>query len=156
MQFISVGIFNPLQELGNIILSYREAEASLQNFDQLMKKPIESRPETPVDIGPVSHLRNPSTCLTGVYKIPALYGRWRTVLTNTNPIAAYRGAGRPDIAYVIERLVSQAAVETGIDPAELLRALAPPGEAFPVTELECLLEDARQVRVFIRPFNRSP
>ncbi|HEX6008197.1 MAG TPA: xanthine dehydrogenase family protein molybdopterin-binding subunit [Burkholderiales bacterium] len=81
--------------------------------------------------GPVSHLRNPSTCLTGVYRIPALYGRWRTVLTNTNPIAAYRGAGRPDIAYVVERLVSQAAAETGTDAAELRRRNFIPPEAFP-------------------------
>jgi len=81
--------------------------------------------------GPVSHLRNPSTCLTGVYRIPALYGRWRTVLTNTNPIAAYRGAGRPDIAYVIERLASQAAAETGVDAAELRRRNFIPPEAFP-------------------------
>ena len=81
--------------------------------------------------GPVSHLRNPSTCLTGVYRIPALYGRWRTALTNTNPIAAYRGAGRPDIAYVIERLVSAAAAETGVDAAELRRRNFIPAEAFP-------------------------
>ncbi|OGA43933.1 MAG: hypothetical protein A3G24_24110 [Betaproteobacteria bacterium RIFCSPLOWO2_12_FULL_62_13] len=81
--------------------------------------------------GPVSHLRNPSTCMTGVYRIPALYGRWRTALTNTNPIAAYRGAGRPDIAYVIERLVSQAAAETGVDPVELRRRNFIPPEAFP-------------------------
>ncbi|HET7596214.1 MAG TPA: xanthine dehydrogenase family protein molybdopterin-binding subunit [Burkholderiales bacterium] len=81
--------------------------------------------------GPVSHLRNPSTCLTGVYRIPALYGRWRTALTNTNPIAAYRGAGRPDIAYVIERLVSQAAAEIGVDAAELRRRNFIPPEAFP-------------------------
>ncbi len=57
MQFISVAIFAPLQELGNIILAYREAEASLLNFEALMKKPIEQRPESPVDIGPVSHVR---------------------------------------------------------------------------------------------------
>ncbi len=81
--------------------------------------------------GPVSHLRNPSTCMTGVYRIPALYGRWRTALTNTNPIAAYRGAGRPDIAYVVERLVSQAAAETGVDAAELRRRNFIPPEAFP-------------------------
>ena len=81
--------------------------------------------------GPVSHLRNPSTCMTGVYRIPALYGRWRTALTNTNPIAAYRGAGRPDIAYVVERLVSQAAAEIGVDPVALRRRnFIPPG-AFP-------------------------
>jgi carbon-monoxide dehydrogenase large subunit len=81
--------------------------------------------------GPVSHLRNPSTCLTGVYRIPALYGRWRTALTNTNPIAAYRGAGRPDIAYVIERLVSQAAAEIGVDAAELRKRNFIPPSAFP-------------------------
>ncbi|MBI4194737.1 MAG: xanthine dehydrogenase family protein molybdopterin-binding subunit [Betaproteobacteria bacterium] len=81
--------------------------------------------------GPVSHLRNPSTCLTGVYRIPALYGRWRTVLTNTNPIAAYRGAGRPDVAYVIERLVSQAAADLKMDAAEIRRRNFIPPEAFP-------------------------
>jgi carbon-monoxide dehydrogenase large subunit len=81
--------------------------------------------------GPISHIRNPSTCMTGVYRIPALYGLWRTALTNTNPIAAYRGAGRPDIAYVVERLVSQAAAELKIDPTELRRRnFIPPG-AFP-------------------------
>jgi carbon-monoxide dehydrogenase large subunit len=81
--------------------------------------------------GPVSHLRNPSTCMTGVYRIPALYGRWRTALTNTNPIAAYRGAGRPDIAYVVERLVTQAAAEIGMDEAKLRRKNFIPPEAFP-------------------------
>jgi aerobic carbon-monoxide dehydrogenase large subunit len=81
--------------------------------------------------GPVSHLRNPSTCMTGVYRIPALHGRWRTALTNTNPIAAYRGAGRPDIAYVVERLVTQAAAETKVDAAELRRRNFIPPEAFP-------------------------
>jgi carbon-monoxide dehydrogenase large subunit len=81
--------------------------------------------------GPVSHIRNPSTCLTGVYRIPALYGYWRLAMTNTAPIAAYRGAGRPDIAYAIERLVSQAAAETGRDAAELRRRNFIPPEAFP-------------------------
>lgn len=57
MQFISTSIFVPLQDLGTIILSYREAESSLSLFDQLMKKPIEQRPEQPVDFGPVEELR---------------------------------------------------------------------------------------------------
>ncbi|HLS57205.1 MAG TPA: ABC transporter ATP-binding protein [Zeimonas sp.] len=57
MQFISVAIFTPLQELGNIILSYREADASLANFDALMRRPIERRPESPVEIGPVAQIR---------------------------------------------------------------------------------------------------
>ena len=57
MQFISVAIFAPLQELGNIIVAWREADASLINFAALMNKPIERRPETPVDIGPITHVR---------------------------------------------------------------------------------------------------
>ena len=57
MQFISTTIFGPLQDLGNIILSYREAEASLLNFDKLMKQPVETRPEEPIAIGPLETLR---------------------------------------------------------------------------------------------------
>ena len=57
MQFITVAIFAPLQELGNIILAWREAEASLLNFEALMKKPIERRPSDPVDVGPVTQVR---------------------------------------------------------------------------------------------------
>jgi len=57
MQFISTAIFGPLQDLGNIILQYREAQASLQNFDQLMQKPIEQRPENPIEINELNELR---------------------------------------------------------------------------------------------------
>ncbi len=81
--------------------------------------------------GSASHTRNPSACMTGVYRIPALYGRFRLAFTNTVPVAAYRGAGRPDVAYVIERLVSQAAAELKKDPAELRRLNFIPKDAFP-------------------------
>ncbi|MBN8822566.1 MULTISPECIES: ABC transporter ATP-binding protein [unclassified Spirosoma] len=57
MQFISVSIFNPLQDLGNIILAYREAEAGLNSFEKLMEKPIERNPEAAVEVGPIEHLR---------------------------------------------------------------------------------------------------
>lgn len=57
MQFISTSIFGPLQDLGNIILSYREVEASISNFDQLMCRPIEKRPENPVEIGKLQNIR---------------------------------------------------------------------------------------------------
>lgn len=57
MQFISVSIFNPLQDMGNIILAYRETEAGLNNFAQLMQKPIERNPETPIEVGPIDRLR---------------------------------------------------------------------------------------------------
>lgn len=57
MQFISVAIFQPLQELGNIILAHREVEASLLNFRALMDKPIERRPQDFVEIGPLEQIR---------------------------------------------------------------------------------------------------
>ncbi len=57
MQFISTAIFVPLQDLGNMILLYREADASLKSFDRLMDKPIEKRPENPVEIGDLDSLR---------------------------------------------------------------------------------------------------
>jgi ATP-binding cassette subfamily B protein len=57
MQFISVSIFAPLQELGNVILAHREAEASLLNFKTLMDKPVERRPPDPVEIGALTELR---------------------------------------------------------------------------------------------------
>jgi ATP-binding cassette subfamily B protein len=57
MQFISAGIIGPLQDLGSIILSYREAEASLQLFNELMMKEPEYRPEEPVDVGDIESLR---------------------------------------------------------------------------------------------------
>jgi ATP-binding cassette subfamily B protein len=56
MVFYSFFIFGPLQELGNIILSYREAEASLTNFDNLMKKKPELPPADPRPLGPVQRL----------------------------------------------------------------------------------------------------
>ncbi len=58
---------------------------------------------------------------TGVYRIPALFGRVRPVFTNTVPVDAYRGAGRPEASYLIERLMDKAARELGMTPAELRR-----------------------------------
>ena len=79
------------------------------------------------------HIRNTTTCMTGVYRIPALYGSYRVALTNATPVGSYRGAGRPDIAYVVERLVNAAAAELKIDPAELRRRNFIPLAAFPYT-----------------------
>lgn len=57
----------------------------------------------------------------GVYKVPALFNRVRAVMTNTVPVDAYRGAGRPEASYVIERLMDKAARELELSPAELRR-----------------------------------
>jgi len=65
--------------------------------------------------------------LVGVYDIPAAHVRVSGVFTNTNPIAPYRGAGRPEAIYVIERLIDDAAAQLGVDRIDLRRRnLLPP------------------------------
>jgi aerobic carbon-monoxide dehydrogenase large subunit len=59
--------------------------------------------------------------LSGQYNIPAIYAEIDAVYTNTAPVDAYRGAGRPEACFVVERLVEVAARETGRDPAEFRR-----------------------------------
>ncbi len=71
-------------------------------------------------VGPFINSRI-TACMTGVYDVEIAYARNQLVLTNTPPTAAYRGAGRPVMSAIIERLVSQAALEMGIDDAELRR-----------------------------------
>jgi len=83
--------------------------------------------------GAMGHIRNTTACMTGVYRIPALYATYRVPLTNTTPIGAYRGAGRPDIAYAVERLVNQAASDLDLDPGELRRRNFIPAADFPFT-----------------------
>src|SRR5207248_10854336 len=60
-----------------------------------------------------------ATLLSGQYAIPNIYGEVDAVYTNTVPVDAYRGAGRPEATYVVERLVEAAARELSVDPAEL-------------------------------------
>ncbi len=58
---------------------------------------------------------------SGQYKIPATYGDVKCIFTNTVPVDAYRGAGRPEAAYIVERLLDAAAFDLGLDPVELRR-----------------------------------
>ncbi|HTV89736.1 MAG TPA: xanthine dehydrogenase family protein molybdopterin-binding subunit [Stellaceae bacterium] len=69
--------------------------------------------------------------LAGVYRTPAIHAEVTAVFTNTNPMRPYRGNGRPEFAYVIERMVDEAAAETGIDRVELRRRNLIPPEAMP-------------------------
>jgi len=62
-----------------------------------------------------------ATLLSGQYDIPAIHANVRTVYTNTAPVDAYRGAGRPEATYVLERVMETAARELGVSPAELRR-----------------------------------
>ncbi len=68
----------------------------------------------------------------GVYDIPKVSARIRCVATNTTPTHAYRGAGRPEAASMIERAMDMLAVELGMDPAELRRQNFIPKDAFPI------------------------
>ncbi len=70
----------------------------------------------------------------GVYKVPALFNRVRAVYTHTVPVDAYRGAGRPEASYVIERLMDQAARELGLRADELRRRNFVPASAMPYKE----------------------
>ena len=71
--------------------------------------------------GPGSSTNSPASAMGGVYAIPAVFMAVRGALTNTVPIDAYRGAGKPEANYLTERLVERAARTLGIDPVELRR-----------------------------------
>ncbi len=62
-----------------------------------------------------------ATLLAGQYKTPAIYCEVKAVFTNTAPVDAYRGAGRPEATYVVERIVEQAARDMKMDPAAIRR-----------------------------------
>jgi aerobic carbon-monoxide dehydrogenase large subunit len=67
----------------------------------------------------------------GVYHIPTMYAESCGILTNTVPTAAYRGAGRPEATYTIERIINIAARELGVSPYELRRINLIPPDAMP-------------------------
>ena len=71
------------------------------------------------------------TLLAGVYTTPAIYAEVKAIFTHTAPVDAYRGAGRPETTYLLERLVEKAARETGIDRVEIRRKNFIPKDAFP-------------------------
>ncbi|HEY1795437.1 MAG TPA: xanthine dehydrogenase family protein molybdopterin-binding subunit [Stellaceae bacterium] len=71
--------------------------------------------------GPGSSTNSPSTAMGGVYDVPAVFMAVRGVFTNTVPIDAYRGAGKPEANYLIERLIELAARRLRIDPVEVRR-----------------------------------
>jgi carbon-monoxide dehydrogenase large subunit len=73
------------------------------------------------------------TLLSGQYDISAIYVHVLGTFTNTSPVDAYRGAGRPEATFVVERLLDAAAAETGLDPAEIRRRNFVQPEQFPFT-----------------------
>jgi len=71
--------------------------------------------------GPGSSTNSPASAMGGVYAIPAVFMAVRGAFTNTVPIDAYRGAGKPEANYLIERLVDRAARRLALDPVALRR-----------------------------------
>jgi len=71
------------------------------------------------------------TLLAGTYTTPAIYVETKAVFTHTVPVDAYRGAGRPEATFLLERIVDLAADELGMDPGELRRRNFIPKDAYP-------------------------
>lgn len=76
---------------------------------------------------------NAIIALSGAYDVPLVYATVDAVFTNTNPLGPFRGSGRPEATFVIERLVDKAAREMGLDPAEIRRRNLIPPSAMPYT-----------------------
>jgi carbon-monoxide dehydrogenase large subunit len=74
---------------------------------------------------------NTKNCLSSVYAVPALHAEVKMILTNASPLGPYRGAGRPEAIYLLERLMDKAAQQTGIDRVELRRRNLIPVSAMP-------------------------
>jgi aerobic carbon-monoxide dehydrogenase large subunit len=72
-----------------------------------------------------------ATLLAGTYKTPVIYCEVKAVFTNTVPVDAYRGAGRPEATFLLERLVDAVAYDTGIDRVEIRKRNFIPADAFP-------------------------
>jgi aerobic carbon-monoxide dehydrogenase large subunit len=83
-----------------------------------------------LQVGGQSFVQNIGS-IAGVYRTPALHTDITAVFTHTNPVRPYRGNGRPEAAYVIERLVDLAADQLGLDPVELRRRNTIPPQAMP-------------------------
>ena len=99
--------------------------------------------------GVLTNSMNGLTMGAGVYKVDALYGRHFQVMTNTAPTNAFRGAGRPEAAYIVERLVDAAAAQLKIDPLELRRRNVIAKEQFPYKTLTGVVFDTGDFRGLI-------
>src|SRR5438105_9089727 len=82
------------------------------------------------------------TLLAGAYQTPAIHVEVTAVFTNTTPVDAYRGAGRPEATYLLERMVDLSAAELGMDPLEIRRKNFIPKEKLPYQTPVALLYDS--------------
>jgi carbon-monoxide dehydrogenase large subunit len=82
------------------------------------------------------------TLFSGLYKIPVIFGESYGTMTHTVPVDAYRGAGRPEASYMLERLIDIAAHEMNMDPMELRRKNLIPADEFPYQTPVALMYDS--------------
>src|SRR6187455_2920948 len=94
--------------------------------------------------------------LSGCYKIPNVYCEVTGVYTNTTFVDAYRGAGRPEATYVVERAMDLFADELGIDPAEIRRRNFLPPDSFPYDNPSGLLTAVNGSKIYIDSGNYEP
>ena len=91
-----------------------------------------------------------ATLLAGVYRTPAIYAEVKAVFTHTVPVDAYRGAGRPEATFLLERLVDAIAHDTGFDRVELRRRNFIPRDAFPYQTPVALQYDSGDYEATLR------
>lgn len=105
--------------------------------------------------GSLTNSLNGKTMAAGPYLVDALYGRHLQIMTNSAPTDAYRGAGRPEAALVVERLMDEAAATLKMDPLELRRRNVIPSEAMPYTTLTGTVFDSADFRGMIDAVERE-
>jgi len=93
--------------------------------------------------------RNHARCLPGAYTVRDVDIQVTGAFTTTPPVGAYRGAGRPEAAFLIERLMDEGARALGIDPAEIRRRNAIPASAFPYTTATGQVYDSGDYRAVL-------
>ena len=92
---------------------------------------------------------NTKNCLSSVYRVPSIRLRSRMVFTNHSVLGAYRGAGRPEAIYLIERLLDRASAKFGLDRAEIRRKNMIPASAMPYSAVNGQVYDSGEFEVVL-------
>ena len=92
---------------------------------------------------------NTKNCLSSVYRVPSIRLRSRMVFTHHSMLGAYRGAGRPEAIYLIERLLDRASAKFGLDRAEIRRRNLIPASAMPYSAVNGQVYDSGEFEVVL-------
>ncbi len=156
MQFISSAVFAPLQDLGSVILAYREVEASLGNFEALLERPIEERPESPVEIGPLESIRFENVGFRHREAAgPAVEGvSFSAGLGDTIAFAGPSGSGKSTLVKLLVGLYRPASgriLFNGIDYSELRMNPMRRQFGFVTQETQLFAGTVRENLLFVKP-----